>query len=135
MKRIILYVLLALTLVACSTPRTIAVTEYRDRVLTDTVTEYRDLVDSTYKAHYVYILGDTVRITDTICQYRLKYVDKVQTQYEYVHDSIPYQVEVVKEVRRRNTYDRATSVGFWFFILIIIMRVAWWGFKTFYLRR
>lgn len=135
MKKLILYAVLALLLAACAAPKTITVTEYRDRVQIDTVTEYRDRVDSTYQAHYIFVLGDTVRQVDTIYKYRLKYVDKVQTQYVAVHDSIPYQVEVVKEVRKRNGYDRFTSWGFWLLVLLILIRAAWWAFKTFYLRR
>jgi len=113
----------------------ITVTEYRDRVQIDTATEYKERVDSTYQAHYIFVLGDTVRQVDTIYKYRLKYVDKVQTQYVAVHDSIPYPVEVVKEVRKRNQYDRFTSWGFWILILLLLVRVAWWAFKTFYLRK
>lgn len=135
MKKLILYAVLALMLAACATPKTITVTEYRDRVQIDTVTVERDRVDSTYQAHYLYHQGDTVHQVDTIYKYRLKYVDKVQTQYVAVHDSIPYQVEVVKEVRRRNGYDRFTSWGFWLLALLILIRAAWWAFKTFYLRR
>lgn len=135
MKKLILYAVLALMLAACAAPKTITVTEYRDRVQIDTVTVERDRVDSTYKAHYLYHQGDTVHQVDTIYKYRIKYVDKVQTQYVTVHDSIPYQVEVVKEVRRRNGYDRFTSWGFWILAFLILTRVAWWILKTFYLRK
>lgn len=135
MKKLILYAVLALMLASCAAPKTITVTEYRDRVQIDTVTVERDRVDSTYKAHYLYHQGDTVHQVDTIYKYRIKYVDKVQTQYVTVHDSIPYQVEVVKEVRRRNGYDRFTSWGFWILAFLILTRVAWWILKTFYLRK
>lgn len=132
---IVLVTLFILCFCGCSTPKTITVTEYRDRVQIDTVTVEREHVDSTYQAHYLYHQGDTVHQVDTIYKYRLKYVDKVQTQYVHVRDSIPYQVEVVKEVRRRNGYDRFTSWGFWLLALLILIRAAWWAFKTFYLRR
>lgn len=135
MKKLILYAVLALMLAACAAPKTITVIEYRDRVQIDTVTVERDRVDSTYQSHYLYHQGDTVHQVDTIYKYRLKYVDKVQTQYVAVHDSIPYPVEVVKEVRRRNEYDRFTSLGFWLLALLILIRVALWAFKTFYIRR
>lgn len=135
MKKLILYAVLALMLAACAPPKTITVTKYRDLVQFDTVTEYRDRVDSTYKAHYLYHQGDTVHQVDTIYKYRIKYVDKMQTQYVTVHDSIPYKVEIVKEVRKRNRYDRFTSLGFWILAFLILTRVAWWIFKTFYLRK
>lgn len=126
---------MALMLAACTAPKTITVTEYRDLVRFDTVTVERDRVDSTYKAHYLYHQGDTVHQVDTIYKYRIKYVDKMQTQYVTVHDSIPYKVDVVKEVRKRNGYDRFTSWGFWILAFLILTRVTWWIFKTFYLRK
>ena len=135
MQKLILYAVLALMLAACASPKTIAVTEYRDLVRFDTVTVERDRVDSTYKAHYLYHQGDTVHQVDTIYKYRIKYVDKMQTQYVTVHDSIPYKVEVVKEVRKRNGYDRFTSWGFWILAFLILTRVGWLIFKTFYLRK
>ena len=135
MKKLILYAVLSLLIPACAPPKTITVTEYRDRLQIDTVTVERDRVDSTYQAHYLYHHGDTVHQVDTIYKYRIKYVDKMQTQYVTVHDSIPYTVEVVKEVRKRNVYDRFTSYGFWILAFLILTRVAWWIFKKFYLRR
>ena len=135
MKKLIIYAVLSLMLAACAAPKTITVTEYRDRVQIDTVTVERDRVDSTYQAHYLYHHGDTVHQVDTIYKYRIKYVDKMHTQYVTVHDSIPYTVEVVKEVRKRNVYDRFTSYGFWIFAILLFARVAWWAFKKFYLRR
>lgn len=135
MKKLIIYAVLALLLSACAPPKTITVTEYRDRVQIDTVTVDRDRVDSTYQAHYLYHHGDTVHQVDTIYKYRINYVDKMQMQYVTVKDSIPYPVEVVKEVRKRNVYDRFTSYGFWIFAILLFCRVAWWAFKKFYLRR
>ena len=135
MKKLILYAVLALMLAACASQKTVTVTEYRDLVRFDTVTVERDRVDSTYKAHYLYHQGDTVHQVDTIYKYRIKYVDKMQTQYVTVHDSIPYKVEVVKEVRKRNGYDRFTSWGFWILAFLILTRVGWLIFKTFYLRK
>lgn len=135
MKKLILYAVLALMLAACASQKTITVTEYRDLVRFDTVTIERDRVDSTYKAHYLYHQGDTVHQVDTIYKYRIKYVDKMQTQYVTVHDSIPYKVDVVKEVRKRNGYDLFTSCGFWILAFLILTRVAWWILKTFYLRK
>ena len=129
MKRFAIFsvILISLLLASCAQTRTITVTEYRDRVQTDTVI----LTDSVYVSRFIREKGDTVYVTDTL--FRFKYIDK--TRDVYVHDSVPYQVEVVKEVRKRNGYDRFTSWGFWIFILILIIRVAWWYFKTFYLHK
>ena len=122
---------ISLLLAACAQTRTITVTEYRDRVITDTVEKLR--VDSVYVSRWIKQKGDTIILHDTIFKYRV--LHDTETVKEYVHDSIPYQVEVTKEVRKRNGYDRFTSCGFWILALLLCARIAWWAFKTFYLRR
>lgn len=127
MKRFAFLMLFAAVLAACNSPKVVTVTEYRDRVQRDTVTQ----VDSVYISHVVREKGDTVHILDTIFKY--KYLDKYA--YVHVHDSIPYEVEVQVPVRTRNGYDRFTSYGFWILILLLLLRVAWWAFRKFYLMR
>lgn len=131
MKKLILYAVLAIMLAACAQTKTVTVTEYRDRVVTDTVEKLR--VDSVYVSRWIKQNGDTIILHDTIFKYRV--LHDTETVKEYVHDSIPYQVEVVKEVHKRNWYDRFTSCGFWILALLLCARIAWWAFKTFYLRR
>ena len=126
---------ISLLLAACVQTRTITVTEYRDRVVTDTVTLVDIRVDSTYLSHYEKQRGDTILVRDTILKYKILHDIQTETLTEYVHDSIPYPVEVVKEVRKRNGYDKFTSRGFWILVLLLLGRVAWWVFKTFYLRK
>ena len=118
-------VFMALLLLSSCKTQTQIVTEYRDRVTHDTLT----LVDSVYLARYVREKGDTVFVTDTL--FKFKYLDKVRDVY--VHDSVPYEVQV--PVRMRNGYDRFTSWGFWILLALLILRVGWWVFKTFYLRK
>lgn len=122
---------ISLLLAACAQTKTVTVTEYRDRVVTDTVEKLR--VDSVYVSRWIKQKGDTIILHDTIFKYRV--LHDTETVKEYVHDSIPYQVEVTKEVRKRNGYDRFTSWGFWILALLLCARIAWWAFKTFYLRR
>lgn len=122
---------ISLFLAACAQTKTVTVTEYRDRVVTDTVEKLR--VDSVYVSRWIKQKGDTIILHDTIFKYRV--LHDTETVKEYVHDSIPYQVEVTKEVRKRNMYDRFTSWGFWILALLLCARIAWWAFKTFYLRR
>ena len=124
-------ILISVFLAACAQTRTITVTEYSDRVVTDTVEKLR--VDSVYVSRWIKQKGDTIILHDTIFKYRV--LHDTETVKEYVHDSIPYQVEVTKEVRKRNGYDRFTSWGFWILALLLCARIAWWAFKTFYLRR
>ena len=124
-------ILISVFLAACAQTKTVTVTEYRDRVVTDTVEKL--CVDSVYVSRWIKQKGDTIILHDTIFKYRVLY--DTETVKEYVHDSIPYQVEVTKEVRKRNGYDRFTSWGFWILALLLCARIAWWAFKTFYLRR
>ena len=53
---------ISLLLAACAQTRTITVTEYRDRVVTDTVTLVDIRVDSTYLSHYEKQRGDTILV-------------------------------------------------------------------------
>ena len=124
-------ILISVFLAACAQTKTVTVTEYRDLVVTDTVEKLR--VDSVYVSRWIKQKGDTIILHDTIFKYRV--LHDTETVKEYVHDSIPYQVEVTKEVRKRNGYDRFTSWGFWILALLLCARIAWWAFKTFYLRR
>ena len=126
---------ISLLLASCASTRTITLTEYRDRVVTDTVTITDIRVDSVYLSHYEKQRGDTILVRDTILKYKILHDIQTETLTEYVHDSIPYPVEVVKEVRKRNGYDKFTSRGFWILALLLLGRVAWWAFKTFYLRK
>ena len=122
----IILTVLFLMMTGCGV-QTKIVTEYRDRVTHDTVAR----VDSVYVSRYIREKGDTVRIIDTIFQYKI--LERVHESY--VRDSIPYTVEVQVPVRKRNGYDRFVSWGFWILVVLIIIRVAWWAFKTFYLRK
>lgn len=121
------FLFMTLCMNACSAPKVVTVTEYRDRVQRDTLTR----TDSVYISHVVREKGDTVHVLDTIFKY--KYLDKYA--YVYVHDSIPYEVQVQVPVRTRNGYDRFTSCGFWILLLLLSLRVAWWAFRKFYLRQ
>lgn len=125
------FLIVAALFVACQAPKVVTVTEYRERVVTDTVTAEK--IDSVYIAHYIREKGDTVWLIDTVLKYRV--LHDTETVREFVHDSIPYPVEVVREVHKRNGYDRFVSWGFWILVVFIILRVAWWAFKTFYLRK
>lgn len=124
-------ILISVLLAACAQTKTVTVTEYRDRVVADTVEKLR--VDSVYVSRWIKQKGDTIILHDTIFKYRV--LHDTETVKEYVHDSIPYHVEVTKEVRKRNGYDRFTSWGFWILALLLCARIAWWAFKTYYLRR
>lgn len=122
----LLFLALFLSLTGCKT-QTMVVPEIREITTHDTIVR----VDSVYRAHYIREKGDTVFVTDTVLKYAFK--DKVQIVNKI--DSLPYAVEVVKEVHKRNGYDRFVSWGFWVLLVLLLARLAWWAFKTFYLRR
>ena len=124
-------ILISVFLAACAQTKTVTVTEYRDLVVTDTVEKLR--VDSVYVSRWIKLQGDTIIVHDTILKYRV--LHDTETVKEYVHDSIPYQVEVIKEVRKRNGYDRFTSWGFWILAALICASIALLIFKNVYLRR
>lgn len=111
-------------------PRVVTVTEYKERVKHDTIHDAR--IDSVYNYKYIKEKGDTVWRIDSVFAFRVLYRDRVQV--EQVHDSVPYAVEVQVPVRMRNGYDRFTSWGFWIFLVIFLLGVAWRFVKKYYLR-
>lgn len=117
MKRFLFVVLCALMLAGCKTgANVVTVVEYRDRLQKDTIVQH----DSVYHSHVIREKGDTVFITDTVLKY--KFIDK--TRDVYVHDSIPYPVEVQVPVRVRNGYDYFTAWGFWIALAILAIWIA-----------
>lgn len=128
----IAFAIIMLFLSGCSTyTRVVPVTQTTERVITDTVHDTR--IDSIYLAHYVRERGDTMHIIDTV--YKFKILHEIETQTEFVRDSIPYTVEVQVPFRTRNGYDIFTSWGFWILFLLTAGRVAWWIVKKVYLKR
>ena len=88
---IIVAVFVGLCLAGCKA-KTVVVTQYRDRVQHDTITR----VDSVTDTRVIYLKGDTVHDVREVIRY------KVLHEKEIVHliDSIPYEVEVVREVAK-----------------------------------
>ena len=126
----IVFYLIALLLLGCKGSQPAVVVQYRDRVQHDTIE--RERVDSVRVVRYVREKGDTVHVIDTVEKFRNVWRDRVQV--EYVRDSVPYVQEVQVPVRTRNGYDRFTSWGFWVLFLLLVLRIAWWFVKKYYLR-
>lgn len=120
--RYVLCIFAVFLLYGCKT-RQVVVTEYRDRWHTDTITR----TDSVWQSRLVYVEGDTVR--DIQVKEVIRYRDRVVMDIQ--HDSVPYIVEVTKEVRRRSNYDRFCSFSLWFIIVCLVIVVA----VRFYLKR
>ena len=126
----IVFYLIVLLLLGCKGSQPAVVVQYRDRVQHDTIE--RERVDSVRVVRYVREKGDTVHVIDTVEKFRNVWRDRVQV--EHVRDSVPYVQEVQVPVRTRNGYDRFTAWGFWVLFLLLILRIAWWFVKKYYLR-
>lgn len=110
-------------LFSCKSQRVVTVTEYKERVVRDTITR----IDSVYVADSIVDKqrerhsGDTIFVERVVERWRTQWKIKVETQTVEVHstDSIPYPVEVVREVpRERSGYDRFINWAFWILIVI-----------------
>ena len=128
--KIIFYLIALLLLTGCKGSQPAVVVQYRDRVQHDTIE--RERVDSVRVVRYVREKGDTVHVIDTVEKFRNVWRDRVQV--EHVRDSVPYVQEIQVPVRTRNGYDRFTSWGFWVLFLLLVLRIAWWFVKKYYLR-
>ena len=113
-------------LAGCAAQR--AVPTYTERDSVAVRTEVR--VDSVYRDrwHVVWAREDTVFVRDSVVCYRERVLHHADTVRLTAVDSIAYPVEVVREVRRRNGYDRFVSWGFWVLVVIIggigVIRIA-----------
>lgn len=119
-----LAVCLFITLVGCKSA-VVPMPQQRDSVRVHVETKY----DSIYvdRWHTIKEQGDTIWLHDSI------YVEKWREHYMRdticVTDSISYPVEVVKEVRKRNGYDRFTAAGFWLLSLLFLIVFGWRIYK------
>ena len=88
----------------CTTTKYVPITEYRDRVVVNTDSLLK--TDSVYvhDSVSVYIRGDTVFKDKYHIQYKDRYILRNKSDTLIVRDSIPYKVEVCKQLSRT---DRA----------------------------
>ena len=113
-----LMLLLCLCMSSCKQVQTVVQT--REVQVHDTTR----VLDSVYvdKYHYIQQRGDTVYVVNTVTEWRVKWMDRVQVVQQV--DSIPYEVRVTEYVRKRNGYDRFTSAGFWILLALILIVIA-----------
>lgn len=78
-------------------------------------------IDSVFRDRWHTVLqkGDTVFVHDSVFLTRYKMLDRCDTLR--VRDSVPYPVEVIREVRHRNGYDRFVSWGFWILLALTVL--------------
>lgn len=72
--------------------------------------------------HVVKEKGDTIWLHDSI--YIEKWREKHTRDTICVRDSVPYEVRVVQEVRKRNGYDKFTARGFWVLLVLLVLYIA-----------
>lgn len=108
-----------ISLVSCKT-QSVVLPQKQDSIRTTETIKY----DSIYidKWHTIKEKGDTIVFRDSIYITKFKYLTKHDTTI--IRDSIPYKVEVIKEVRRRNGYDKFVSWGFWILFAIVAVVIT-----------
>lgn len=111
-------VLMFFICVSCKT-KTIVVTEVRDQWHHDT-TQIRD---SIYQYRFIKEKGDTIYIHDSIDRFRWR--DRIVETF--IHDSIPYEVEVIREVNKLNSWQhfiQGSGYAFWVFLILAIIALV-----------
>jgi hypothetical protein len=122
-------VLLCALFSGCTTTKYVPVTEYH----TDTVRIVQHQRDSIYLSDSIYV-SDFVRddtVYKTIERWRTKYIERLShdTLYQSKVDSIPYPVEVTKEVPAKLTWWQQTrlhlaNIVLWLLALLAVIYVG-----------
>ena len=109
----------------CTTTKYVPITEYRDRVVVKTDSLLK--TDSVYvhDSVSVYIIGDTVFKDKYHLQYKDRYIVRNKSDTLIVRDSIPYKVEVSKQLSKT---DRAfLNIGKIASVCLFIGIIAFFG--------
>lgn len=116
MKRLLTIILLASAICSCRTVQ--VVPEIHKEYIHDTISR----VDSVWRdrVHTEYQRGDTIILRDSVYLYQYKTIDKVVEVYRT--DSIPYEVEVEKQVRY---VPGIYKFCLWFFIAVCVVFGMW----------
>lgn len=117
---------------SCRTKAVVVKEVHTERQTSDT--EQRSSIarlDSLSRDHIrtTLIRHDTILIVDSTIITRDRWLAKADTIVSrdtiIRQDSIPYPVEgPTQYVRKRNTYDKVTSLGFWLLIITIAIAIA-----------
>jgi hypothetical protein len=126
----------ALCFAGCAaTPKVVTVTEYKERVVHDTVMKIDSVqvADSIVDKQRERLSGDTIFIEREVERWRTRWRTRVETQTVEVHhaDSVPYPVEVVKEVPKKlNGWQRfiyGSGYAFWSLLVLIAISLITLG--------
>ena len=113
----------------CTTTKYVPVTEYRDMVVVKTDSLLN--TDSVYvhDSVSVYIRGDTVFKDKYHIHYKDRYIARSKSDTLIVRDSIPYKVEVIKQLSKTDraflTIGKIASVCFFIGILAFLGWIYW----------
>lgn len=119
------------TFLGCSTQQVFAPPETQEKTVYKEIERVDTIFQNVYK--YIHEKGDTVFVHDSVLVYRYKYITECDTFVQV--DSIPYPVEVTKEVRVRNGYDKFTARGFWIYTAIILAGLIFLAVRWYIKRR
>lgn len=115
------FILLGLWLFVGCSPKVVTVerthTVYRDRFRIDSIYN-RDTV-------FIQTKGDT--IIHSIIKYRERY--RLEHDTVRLVDSLPYPVEVVKEVHTPTRWQRFCTTVVWSLIVALVLLIAGWSFR------
>lgn len=123
----VLLALLVLLAGCTATPKVVTVTEYKERVVHDTTyqTRYDTRIDSVYVHDTTYVTPDGVVHSDRTKEryHQAATTDTIYKTIEVQHtDSIPYPVEVIKEVPKKlNGWQRfimGSGYGLWAVLIL-----------------
>lgn len=124
--------LIAILFAGCTaTPKVVTVTEYKERVVHDTIVKIDSVqvADSIVDKQRERQAGDTIFVEREVERWRTRWQTRTETQTVEVHhtDSVPYPVEVVKEVPKQlNGWQRfilGSGYGLW--AVLILGLVSW----------
>lgn len=128
-KWIVLVVAIALMIIGLSSCKQIQYVPVEKVVTKDSLVVKKE-IDSVYVKVKEYVGGDTIYRDSVV----FRYVLRCDTIYSHSVDSIPYPVEVVKEIERSlNKYEKTMIRLGWCLIALIVAIVGWkiakWYFK------
>ena len=116
----------------CTTTKYVPVTEYKDRVVVKTDSLLK--TDSVYvhDSVSVYIRGDTVFNDKYHLQYKDRYIVRNKSDTLIVRDSIPYKVEVNKQLSKTDrTFLNIGKITLYCLFIGIVVFLCWiyWKLK------
>lgn len=123
--------LMAIFLLGGCKMQTVVVPEIHKEYVHDTINR----VDSVWRdrVHVEYMRGDTVVLRDSVYLYQYKTLDKIVERIQ--RDSIPYEVEVEKQVRYVPGFYKWSTWVCWIIIVVLLLYGAWRIIKVIYLRK